>query len=655
MNETTSRDLLMKNILRSMVSDARVSTGLPQFGKDILQALDRNDIVALRGIEAPCFFKAPIYIAKITHQVYNFCKRYVFDHDLFSADELESNSLSSFKDGQKDVAVALPNSESIHCVLKEARKICTSLLGVFDKEELTDQCHFGRNAAVGLKKTDAYLDVRFATLTGSYRQHQWFREFARDHNGVFPKYKITKEDVVNRLTATAVPKSYKTYRIITLNTVIGGLHSAGIGDMISDRLCNVGINFSYQQDIHRSLCMTASIDRRLVTLDLSKASDNIGFVHLRRLLPSSWMREIQRCRIRNIGIGEDVFSATTFMSMGIGLTFPLQTLVFYSLIKAICNLTETTGHVSVFGDDCIFPTRIYKYVQKIFMDLGFIINMDKTFHDISFRESCGVDVYRGVDIRPYMPQSSGSNGESETFEQFVYKVYNGLFGKWHALELPRVHHLLMTTLACFRGTIFQVPLDYPESSGIRVRDVQEPCVEIPWSPVTFNSKKYNDSLGGYNTFYCFKSVLESSPTKREVLQIFPYIWETLRTNSRRVSIPVTCGWCPNTSGHGVLLESVLRNFFNQKTTLYSSPEQCITYITEKINTKLICQKIRHLAKSERKTGIVSAERQNLLALLRKEGRIIPTVPSRGHSVQQAGPRECKASFWITNMSQGTTY
>jgi len=94
-------------------------------------------------------------------------------------------------------------------------------------------------------------------------------------------------------------------------------------------------------------------------------------------------------------------------SMGNGFTFPLQTIIFVSIVKACYRLlgisfSRRNGkplNYGVFGDDIIVCREAYNYVCHALQLFGFIVNSDKSYNTGSFRESCGGDYWRGVDVR----------------------------------------------------------------------------------------------------------------------------------------------------------------------------------------------------------------------------------------------------------------
>lgn len=57
--------------------------------------------------------------------------------------------------------------------------------------------------------------------------------------------------------------------------------------------------------------------------------------------------------------------------------------------------------VSVFGDDIICPTDCAKSVTAALVFFGFKLNEEKSFVSGKFRESCGGDYFKGLDMRPH--------------------------------------------------------------------------------------------------------------------------------------------------------------------------------------------------------------------------------------------------------------
>jgi hypothetical protein len=114
-----------------------------------------------------------------------------------------------------------------------------------------------------------------------------------------------------------------------------------------------------------------------------------------------------------------------FATMGNAVTFPVESLVFLAIsIAAILTergervtlgaIKALAGSVAVFGDDIIVPSdQSGAAVVEALESLGFKINVQKSFSEGNFRESCGVDAFRGQVVTPvYWRRLNDSKPES---------------------------------------------------------------------------------------------------------------------------------------------------------------------------------------------------------------------------------------------------
>jgi len=100
-----------------------------------------------------------------------------------------------------------------------------------------------------------------------------------------------------------------------------------------------------------------------------------------------------------------------FAGMGNALTFPVQSIAF--AVLSICatldhdglapsywNIKRSAESIQCFGDDIIVKTEYYHTVRRWIESFGLKVNDSKTFSSGNFRESCGLDAYRGYDVTP---------------------------------------------------------------------------------------------------------------------------------------------------------------------------------------------------------------------------------------------------------------
>jgi hypothetical protein len=155
------------------------------------------------------------------------------------------------------------------------------------------------------------------------------------------------------------------------------------------------------------------------------------------------------------------------MLMGSGHTFPLQTVLFYSIVKAVVELMGSNAKVNVYGDDIIFPSQYSWYVVTALRNLGFSINDDKSFVDGPFRESCGGDYHTGVDVRPFMPEHVCGKYTAHEYTECLHKWFNGLLVRWSYVEIPNTLDLILNEIINVWGNLCPVPLNETDTAGVK--------------------------------------------------------------------------------------------------------------------------------------------------------------------------------------------
>lgn len=202
------------------------------------------------------------------------------------------------------------------------------------------------------------------------------------------------------------PKNAKTDRNIAIEPSVNIFYQLALGNVLRQRLkWSTGIDLRHAAFHHRRVACSASILRDVATIDLRNASDTLSYALVRRLMPSRWFRRLCELRSSYTFIDGQWVKLEKFSSMGNGYTFELETLVFLALCCAACEMQglpcQPKVDVSVFGDDILVPTAAAKGVVAALAFCGLETNVQKTFIDGPFRESCGADFYDGVAVRPF--------------------------------------------------------------------------------------------------------------------------------------------------------------------------------------------------------------------------------------------------------------
>jgi hypothetical protein len=188
-----------------------------------------------------------------------------------------------------------------------------------------------------------------------------------------------------------------------------------------------------------------------------------------------------------MSIGDVDVDLNMISTMGNAVTFPLETLVFWSLAHSTrLQLEGTLSHFpewedrhlcSVFGDDCIVPSHMALDFIKVMESVGFICNEEKSFYaDERFRESCGGDYLRGYDVRPFYLKSPSSNRMS-ALEPWLYIIGNRLiskymlcFGKRNYVYDKELLRVLFGLFQKYNLEIKVVPMDFPDDAGLKISD-----------------------------------------------------------------------------------------------------------------------------------------------------------------------------------------
>lgn len=199
-----------------------------------------------------------------------------------------------------------------------------------------------------------------------------------------------------------VPKTAKTHRAIAVEPLLNGFVQKGVDQVMRKRLLRIGIDLSDQsknQEFARLGSEPGSVDP-FVTIDLSSASDSISIGLVRNIIPPEWFDLLNSIRSIKYELNGTRYRYHKFCSMGNGFCFPLESLIFAACCSA-CDCGVAGTDFLVYGDDIIVRQSKSGLVLRMLKVLGFAPNVNKTFVEGPFRESCGSDWFSGEDVRPY--------------------------------------------------------------------------------------------------------------------------------------------------------------------------------------------------------------------------------------------------------------
>ena len=177
------------------------------------------------------------------------------------------------------------------------------------------------------------------------------------------------------------------------------------------------VNFTHQE-INGAIALASSASGRYATIDLKDASDRVSVELVRRVFERSprLLRALEALRSTETKLPDGrVITLNKYAPMGSALCFPVESYIFWVIIvSAVITakrlpLNRVVGRVFVYGDDIVIPTEWALPCIQALETLDLIVNVDKSCFSGSFRESCGVEAFRGSDVTPFRLRKLWSN------------------------------------------------------------------------------------------------------------------------------------------------------------------------------------------------------------------------------------------------------
>lgn len=222
-----------------------------------------------------------------------------------------------------------------------------------------------------------------------------------------------------------VEKDVRGCRPIAIEPSANVFLQQGVGSWLKSHMRAIGfVDLFHGQDLNRRLAG----DLRNGTIDLSSASDTISIALVRELLPPDWYVLLNTIRSKRWEFRGREGTYTNFSSQGNAFTFPLETLIFKSVVMAATSLSAR--EVTVYGDDIIIPVESCPRAVVALEQAGFFVNSEKSYwgqHDDCrkyFRESCGADYFCEELVTPVYLRTQLSEPSE------VAVIYNRLIEVW---------------------------------------------------------------------------------------------------------------------------------------------------------------------------------------------------------------------------------
>jgi hypothetical protein len=266
-----------------------------------------------------------------------------------------------------------------------------------------------------------------------------------------------------------VPKTAEISRTICTEPLLNMMFQKGIASVLERRMRQVlGIDLADQQSKNQRFAWVGSVNGDYGTIDLSSASDSMSLALVREFFPPSVVLWLERTRTKSTILPDGTeLELHMISSMGNAFTFPLQTIFFSALVYGAYRALDipikisrgrSFGNFAVNGDDIIVTKGSYDLVCEMLAFSGFKVNVDKSFNEGLFRESCGSDFYQGYNVRGVYIKSLRDASD-------CYSAINRL-NRWsarHSVPLPRLVQYLSSKVR-----FLPVPYDEGDAQGLKV-------------------------------------------------------------------------------------------------------------------------------------------------------------------------------------------
>jgi hypothetical protein len=329
--------------------------------------------------------------------------------------EQEDESISNFVAVDEELTHCDTVTPEITSLLYDASRIIYSVFRNFDPLDIIPRPGPGQCA----ERTPHYNRYEPGTVYRRihmvYPTYRYYYIGSRDH--LLDRAKRYRDlpramDGISKLAL--VPKDSRGPRIICMEPHEYMWHQQGLGRAMMDwiqkhYLTRGQVNF-VDQTVNGKLSLESSLSGKYATLDMKEASDRISknmIDYLFQDVPSlrDALLALSTGHIE-LPSGQHI-RQNKFAPMGSALCFPVMSIVHFALALAAISaakpgspLKALAKTIFVYGDDLIVKTEHVGDLFEAFPTYGLKFNRDKSCYTGQFRESCGVDAFKGFDVTP---------------------------------------------------------------------------------------------------------------------------------------------------------------------------------------------------------------------------------------------------------------
>lgn len=429
----SQRDL---RTLRSRVACEGISfltKSLPQLGKALDRALSKGEPLTLpstfksvRGGSVPELFRwlflkvvSPLgyvnqefdtmYLTELRQLVY-----YLYKLEIPFSEQQEAKCLEEFESVDAGLDEPLDYDREW---IQESSDLIRDIFASFNPRNIVPR-HGPGSVATGENVHEKHIFKRiYASIEAFYPFTEYFEyslSAVADHWRHYEKLEYLESGTAK---VVLVPKDSRGPRIISCEPLEFQWIQQGLGRAMSAHLEKWHITRGYvnftDQTINRRLALEGSKEGQWVTLDMKEASDRVSIWLVEKLFSQvpDLLAALMATRSTHTKLPSGrIIRLKKFAPMGSCLCFPVEAICFYALaVTSIVRANRIASErkprrrrpaVYVYGDDIIVRKENYLPLLQQFPSVGLKFNEAKCCTSGLFRESCGCDAYKGVDVTP---------------------------------------------------------------------------------------------------------------------------------------------------------------------------------------------------------------------------------------------------------------
>lgn len=357
------------------------------------------------------------------------------EQQVVSKFERTEDDLSTVSIALDDIRAQLENTTSAYVrrpkvartlieVAREARILLSRLFASFDPLDIYPR-HGPGAVATKQQLWDKYHWVNISEkITAKYALDAYFyASLTHFCDDVKRLGTLRGEDLPARVCL--VPKDSRGPRLISCEPVDYQWVQQGLGRAIVELvekscITKYNVHFTDQGPNQRGALLGSKLGK-YATLDLNEASDRVSLSLVRLLFPPHICECLEACRSSATVLPTGkVLKLKKHAPMGSSLCFPIMALAVWAILTAAAPDADTRECILVYGDDVVVPTAFAGDAIEKLESFGLKVNQDKSFTKGFFRESCGVDAFKGYDVTPVKLKTVWSSTRSpESFVAWV--------------------------------------------------------------------------------------------------------------------------------------------------------------------------------------------------------------------------------------------